>query len=331
MPLQANQRTMLPSPPRAPSPSPAPGAAPLAELATGPWQHVTCLHDGSTTAVYAVRPAGSEGKPVYALKRLQPFWASDSQAVAHLHGEARVASQVNHRNLIPVLSANLESPPIYLITPLLEGQTLEQWLAPSEVLTVRTPARGGVTSQPALPSAQALQPSLAASLWFVRQAAEALQALHQGGWMHGDVKPSNLFLSPSGHLTLIDLGFACQPSAGNWAPDRPSGGTPYYLAPETVVSKLRPDIRSDLYSLGVVFYRLLSGRLPFEGSSSAEVIQQQLQGKPRPLRDLAPQVPADVADLVHRLLAKEPLRRPSHPQTLVDELVQLELAHFACR
>lgn len=327
MPFQSQHRRTFSSSARARTAPAVPAAPPLAEAATGPWQHVACLHDGPMTAVYAVRPAEGSGEPVYVLKRLQPFWASDPQALAHLHREACVAAQVTHRNLIPVLAAQLEEPPVYLITPLLEGHTLERWLAPP-ASPVGKVSSAGTASQPAPQGAGALKPSLAASLWIVRQTAEALGALHQGGWMHGDVKPSNLFLSPTGHVTLIDLGFACQPSERHWALDQPLGGTPHYLAPERVVSKLRSDIRSDLYSLGVVLYRLLSGRLPFGGSSTAEVIQQQLQGQPRPLREWAPQVPQDVANLVHRLLAKEPLRRPIHPQALVDELVQLELVHF---
>ncbi len=140
-----------------------------------------------------------------------------------------------------------------------------------------------------------------------------------------------MFVSPQGHVTVIDLGYARRRDEARCEANRPLLGTPHYMAPEMLVSALRPDIRSDFYSLGVVLYRLLTGRLPFVGRDTAAVLHQQLQGKPRAVLDLAPQVPPAVAALAHRLLAKEPLRRPQSAQELIEELVCLELVHFERR
>ena len=115
------------------------------------------------------------------------------------------------------------------------------------------------------------------ALWIARQAAEALQALHTTGYLHGDVKPANLLVDRHGHVTLIDLG-----CAGRF-PDEPTlddpslSGTPSYLAPETFVG--RPsDRRSDLYSLGITLWEMLAGRLPTMGEDLAAVANFKRQG-----------------------------------------------------
>jgi serine/threonine-protein kinase len=169
------------------------------------------------------------------------------------------------------------------------------------------------------------------ALWIARQTAEAMDALHAAGWMHGDVKPSNIFISPEGHVTLLDLGFARRCNETGSAADRFVVGTCNYIAPEMIVSAVRPDIRSDIYSLGVVLFELLAGRLPFTGRDLAELAGEHQSASPPDLRRLAPYLPAEVVLLVRRMIAKEPLRRPQTPRELIDRLVELEIATFSER
>jgi serine/threonine protein kinase len=105
--------------------------------------------------------------------------------------------------------------------------------------------------------------------------AEALDALHAAGWMHADVKPSNVFVSSSGHVTLIDLGFARSADERGSIADRPLLGTLNYMAPEVLYSSRGGDIRSDVYSLGVTLFEMLTGRLPFDSQDVAELASQQ--------------------------------------------------------
>jgi serine/threonine-protein kinase len=112
------------------------------------------------------------------------------------------------------------------------------------------------------------------------------------------------------------------------AEDRPIVGTLAYMAPEMLVAKLPVDIRADLYSLGASLFEWLTGQLPFEGHSAAELVAQHRQELPADLRGLAPHLPTRVAQLVRRLLAKEPLRRPQSPRELVDALAALEIETF---
>jgi serine/threonine-protein kinase len=149
--------------------------------------------------------------------------------------------------------------------------------------------------------------------------------------MHGDVKPSNMMISPEGHVTLLDLGFARRNDETGSAVDRCVMGTCHYLAPEWITSALRPDIRSDIYSLGVVLFELFAGRLPFRAQDLAELAQQHKEAAPPDLRRLVPHLPTDVVHLVGQMMAKQPLRRPQKPRELIDRLVRLEIATFSER
>lgn len=241
----------------------------------------------------------------YALKLLRKKWHNVPAAVATIEREAEVGQAVPHRHLMPVLDARWTSTPYYVVLPHLRGATLAERLAGRPM-------------------------SLPMSLGVARQTAEALAALDAAGWMHADVKPSNIHVSPEGHVTLFDLGFARRSRDDESAVLRPVAGTIAYMAPEMITSSLTPDIRSDLYSLGAVLYECLSGRPPFRGDAAATV-EQILGRRPQSLTAINQNVPVSVAGLVERMLAKQPLRRPQTPREVVEALVPLEIEHFAER
>jgi serine/threonine-protein kinase len=273
----------------------------------GPWQLTQLLAEGPLTRVYQARPADSPESPAtYAVKALRREWWHEAHAIEMIRREAWVGRQASHPNLITVLGAQVAQPPFYLAMPYLKGESLAAMLASGR------------------------RPSLPQAMWIARQACEALVALaEQAGVIHGDIKPSNLLVAPDGHATLLDLGFCQTPSeARNWA-SRPVIGTLNYIAPERVTSACGSDTRSDLYSLGATLYEMLAGHPPFQAEGPAELIAMHRQEKPRCLRDARPGMPKPVASLVHRLLAKDPLRRPDSPAEVADELARLEIACFA--
>jgi serine/threonine-protein kinase len=274
----------------------------------GSWELVRWAGAGSLAEIYQARPVGSPADPpAYAVKRLRPEWRQKPEAVALFRREAMVGRQVSHPHLVPILAAYTAQPPYYLVMPWLTGCTLADRLA----------ACGGF--------------DLPEVLWIARQVGEALEALWSAGWMHGDVKPGNIHLSAEGHVTLLDLGFARHQQETGSAVDRCVLGTVNYLAPETIVSALRCDIRSDIYSLGVMLFEMLAGRLPFTGPTLAELAAQHRQDRAPELRRLAPQLPAGVIRLVREMLCKEPLRRPQTPRELIERLAALEIATFSER
>jgi serine/threonine-protein kinase len=289
-------------------------AAPLGRSAgaiepqVGRWQLTGQVGHGQWAGVYRARPASaaSDRPAVYAVKMLHENRRHDPVAIEMLAREAQVGRQVSHPHLIAILESQLKRAPQFLVMPWLEGTTLQTYAAARRLL-----------DPPAV-------------LWIARQTAEALDALDRSGWMHGDIKPSNIFLSPQGHATLLDLGFARHRDEPVEGP-RAIAGTGYYLAPEHVSSVYRPDVRSDIYSLGVVLYQLLAGRLPLEGATLEQIAIAHKQTAPLNLRRVAPHVPPRIAELVHGMLAKDPLRRPQSPAELVAELVRLEIETFSER
>ncbi len=287
------------------------GPAPPPSVSVGKWQLTSLAAEGSWACIYRARAseAPSDGErrpPAYALKMLRPDCQTSGQALGMLAREAQVARQVSHPHLIAIFEAQLKRPPQYLVMPWLEGASLQMCAA----------------------GQRSFDPP--AVLWIARQAAEAMAALERAGWTHGDIKPSNIFLSPTGHLTLLDLGFAHRRDEPNREP-LALAGTGYYLSPEHFIAAGRPDVRSDIYSLGVVLYQLLAGHLPLEGPTLEAMALAHRQSAPLPLRRATPHVPRRVAELVQRMLAKDPLRRPQSPAELVAELVRLEIETFSQR
>lgn len=275
----------------------------------GPWQLTRLLNEGDVSRVYLARPLDRpDVAPVYAVKTLRREWWRDANAIEMIRREAHAGRSASHPNLAPVLSAQVSQPPFYVVMPRIEGQRLDGQLA--------TGAR----------------PPLPVALWIARQVCQALAALYDStGMLHSDVKPANILVGADGHATLLDLGFCQTPhEARSWA-SRPVVGSLGYIAPEMVTSACAVGPRSDLYSLGATLYEMLTGRAPFASASPAELVAMHRQEKPECVRELRPELPKPVASLVHRLLAKEPLRRPATHAEVVDELARLEIACFAWR
>ena len=273
----------------------------------GPWQLVRPLNEGNFTRVYLARPAdGPQNQPAaYVVKVLRKEWWRDPQAIEMQRREAWVGGKVSHPNLLPTLSASVQEPPFYLVTPRVEGAPLSQLISDQEQL--------------AIPLA----------LWIARQTADGLDALYEGaGVIHTDVKPANIVVSPTGHATLIDFGFVqTSTEANHWA-TRPLAGTLAYIAPEMITSKLAAGPRSDIYSLGVTLYEMLTGHRPWETEDPGELAMLHREAKPTDVRALRPETPEPVADLIHAMLAKNPLRRPGSARELSTKLVRLEIKCF---
>lgn len=265
---------------------------------------------GSFAEVWQVleHPTGE----LYALKQLRADRLDQPAARQILMNEGEVGSKVSSDYVVKVYGVYTDSPPPHLLLEWLPGQTLEAYLSSRKKLFCRE------------------------ALWIARQCAQGMHSLLVAGYVHGDIKPSNIFILDDGRVKLIDLGFARpdQLSAIDLAGGGGSvlTGTPEYLAPEALLPRnsagsngFSCGISRDIYSLGVTLYRMLTGVLPFHGDSVADVLKQHQQAMPVPLRSLAPDVPREVADLVHRLLSKESLRRGGGLSWLIQDLIGLEL------
>src|SRR5499427_305582 len=259
---------------------------------------------GGMGAVYYAYHSGIDRR--VALKILQPNIAlSDEHVVELFEREAKLAGRLSHENIVDVNDAGRTDEGIaYIVMEWLDGRTLDEELL-----------RQG---------------------WFgfgraagiARQIAAALGEAHRKHVIHRDLKPGNIMLidSPSGrdHVKVLDFGIG-KALGETMASSMVSTvvGTPHYASPEQLTVGGRIDGRSDIYSLGVILYRMLGGKPPFNSPSMGEVIQMQLTAEPAPLFTLRPETPAAVERLVTSMLAKNPARRP---QSAVEVIATLDLA-----
>ncbi len=262
---------------------------------------------GSWSTVYRAAPRTSPTIGNYAIKVLHSHLENDPFAISLLRTEAKVGQAVSHRHVVPILSAHVEERPFFVVMPFLSGKTLEVDLNSGH-------------AQP-----------VAESLWIIRQAAEALESLWSMGWLHGDIKPSNLMISAAGHVTLLDLGFARR-LEGSTSRQRPwVAGTINYLAPEWICGNIPPDIRGDIYSLGVILYQLLTGKRPYRVQSPTDLTRIHREVRIPGPRTWASWIGKEVASLVMSMLAVDPLRRPQNPRELRERLLRLEIENLAER
>jgi serine/threonine-protein kinase len=274
---------------------------PGASLPTiGQWRLTRLVGAGQWTRVYRARPASSDDRSWgdFAVKLLAPEFADDPLARALLRREAQISRQVQHSQLATVLADHSASEPPHLVLPYLDGLSLRD-------VVQRGPTR------------------ISTALHFVRQVAEALVALHEAGWLHGDVKPENVRVGPAGHATLLDLGLARQLGSESCSARYVLATTLAYAAPESFSEGERLSGAADIYSLGIVLWELLTGQPPFV-ADPVEVVDLHRRQAPPDLRTLRPHVTAELAEIVRLMLAKEPLRRPEAPR-LVRMLVEQEI------
>jgi len=269
----------------------------------GSWQLEGRLGSGQFTDVYAARADGSSAdQPAdYALKMLKPNCANDPRSHHLIAREALASRDVASPHLISVLAAQTKTEPRYLVAPRLFGGTLGRMLK----------------------DAKTLAPPIA--LWIVRQTADALNAMHKKGWLHGDIKPDNIFVARDGHVTLIDLGFARRFDEG--LDETELAGSMAYLAPEMFTLAAQPSAACDIYSLGITLFECVTGQVPFTVKGDEELALAHLREIPPNPRTLQPNLSPRLCRLLREMLAKEPLRRPSSDE-LISRLLDLEIDTF---
>jgi serine/threonine protein kinase len=258
------------------------------------------LGGGPLTCVYAARE-GATDRPC-AVKTIREEWDDPTTAVKLLQREARAGLAVRHPHLVRLLHTHVTRPPYFLVMELLGGESLRRRLRRDYRLDV------------------------ASTVGIARQTAEALIALHRAGFLHADVKPDNVRLVGDGAAMLIDLGFAHRP--GENAALRRNGyllGTANYLAPELCTFQADGDAASDLFSLGVLMFEMLTGRLPYPSGSVAQTMRRHACDPPADVRRHAPSLPPVLAGLVERMLAHKPASRP-RGAAVVQQLIALEIA-----
>ncbi len=218
------------------------------------------------------------------------LYGSDEPFVRRFEREALAVGALSHEHILPLYDFGEQRPWYYLVMPFIEGGTLRDYLYKRERLTVEEAGS------------------------FLEQIASALQNAHDHGVVHRDVKPSNILLRPDGHAYLADFGLARAKLEAKFQTH--SGamiGTPEYMAPEQ--SNGHNDHRSDIYSLGIILYQMLTGHVPFTADSPVAVTLKHIQSTPTPPRQLNNTIPLTIENIMLKALAKAPEERYQEAKT----------------
>jgi len=274
----------------------------------GAFRIISHIATGGMGDVYLAEDSKLQRK--IALKVLTADFARDQERVRRFRQEARAASGLNHPNIITIYDIGEEGGIHYIAMELVEGDTIRQRLAD----------RG-------LAITEALDVAI--------QAASALEAAHQAGIVHRDIKPENIMIRPDGYAKVLDFGLAklAEPQVPDSTARATSRdtvktepgmvmGTARYMSPEQARG-LHLDGRTDVFSMGVVLYEMITGQPPFKGDTAIDSVAAMLNTEPGPLAVYAPSAPQELEPVVRRAMRKDRLQRYQSMGQFLADLVEL--------
>lgn len=255
----------------------------FAELQRSPWVKVFKAFDQQRQQMVIVKALMDEAAPTRVREQLL--------------AESSLSQRLSHPNLRRVYEAGMRDGRPYLILEYVEGGALAEVIGPS--------GRGGLPFE--------------MCVWITKEVARALQALHDQGILHRDIKPGNIFWSVAGEIKLGDLGLAVELDDAQ----QNLAGTIMYFPPEIILGQTATEA-SDLFSLGAVLYEMLTGEPPFIDHTTSAMLHRIANFEPTPVEKLRPQIPPELATLSRQLLAKEPEQRLARATELLERLDHFE-------
>ncbi len=268
----------------------------------GRFEISSVLGQGAMGVVYLANDPEIE-RPV-AIKTVRPEamrGESAGEIEARFLKEAKLAGRLQHPSIVTVYDVGRDRDVCFIAMEYVEGKPLTRYLRASDALP------------------------LTAKIGIIRQVAEALAHAHERGVLHRDIKPGNILIAKDGRVKVTDFGIGKFTAAATSELTRTGQmiGSPAYMSPEQVRGE-KVDARSDLFSLGVVLYELLTGVRPFPGESITTLVYQILHTEPRDPRELKADLPMSTREVMARLLAKQPEKRPADARGFVRELGRIE-------
>ncbi len=270
----------------------------LSGSAIGPYRLMGILGTGGMGRVYLAEDTRL-GRKV-ALKLLPPGLAGDVQLRSRLVREARLAAALDHPNVCTIYEVGEDGPHCFIAMQYVTGQTLKQSIG-GRPLAIET------------------------MLPLILQVADGLSAAHALGIIHRDIKPANIVVTPGGQAKVLDFGLAKALDDRDSDVTRTIGvaGTPAYMSPEQARGS-HLDHRTDIFSLGAVLYEMATGRPPFRGESVRETLQAVVERPQVPARQLNPDVPPGLSEVIDRALAKDPRDRYQSIDDVIAGLRRLQ-------
>lgn len=234
-----------------------------------------------------------------AIKLLHPFLADDTEFKERFEREARNVARLKHPNIVQVydFEFDIESESYYMVMELIDGQTLKDHL--ESLGNERMP--------------------ISAVLRIIKSALEALAYAHGRGMIHRDIKPANLMLENDGRVVLTDFGIAKIVTGNQFTASGGMVGTPAYMSPEQGLGETA-DERCDVYSMGVILYQMVTGKLPYDGETPLATVLKHLNDPIPSARAANPEVPDAVERIIRKAMAKQPEERYQTAQEMLDDV-----------
>ena len=261
------------------------------------------IGEGGMARVYRARHKLVDAQ--FAVKVMNPLLARDPVVRERFRREAASAKKIAHPNIIEIFEeGDTGDGTAYMVMEYLSGSSLADEVT-----------RGPISATRALP--------------LMIQMARGIARAHDLGVIHRDLKPENIFVCKGPHgredeelIKLLDFGIALSRQDSRLTGTGELFGTPQYMAPERITST-DAGPSADLYSLGIIFYEMIAGKLPFDAPDIASFFVRHLKEAPAPIRKIVPNIPESLADLIEQLLAKEPKLRPVDGHKVTSELVAI--------
>jgi serine/threonine protein kinase len=265
----------------------------------GPYRVFEILGSGGMGVVFKAEDPQLQRQ--VAVKAMLPALASDPLAKERFFREARAAASVKHDNVVTIHQVDEDRGVPFLAMEFLEGEALDK----------------RIDREGKLPREEVLR--------IGREIAAGLAAAHDKGLVHRDIKPGNIWLeAPNGRVKILDFGLARAPGGDSHLTNKGVIlGTPAYMCPEQATGRT-PDTRGDLFSLGCILYAMGAGKLPFRGKDPISTLVDVVSHEPKHVRELAPTLPQEFADLVMQLLEKKPENRPPSARAVTEMIAALE-------
>jgi len=275
---------------------------PKEELTTGStfagrYQIIEELGKGGMGRVYKVLDKEVNAK--VALKLIKPEIASEKKTIERFRNELRVARDIAHKNVCRMYDLGREEGAYYITMEYVSGEDLKSFIRRSGVISVGK------------------------AISIANQVCEGLLEAHRLGVVHRDLKPQNIMIDKEGNARIMDFGIARSLRAKGITGSGVMIGTPEYMSPEQVDGK-EADQRADIYSLGVILYEMVTGKVPFEGDTAFSIGVKQKSEIPRPPKDVNEQIPEDLNKVILKCMEKEKENRYQSVTELHSELMNLE-------
>lgn len=263
----------------------------------GRYEIIEELGKGGMGKVYRVED--KKIKQEVALKLIKPEVASDKKTIERFSNELKTARMISHRNVCRMFDLGEEKGTHYITMEYVPGEDLKSFIKRARQLTAGT------------------------AIGIAKQVCEGLAEAHRLGVVHRDLKPQNVMIDKEGNARIMDFGIARSIKGKGITGEGVMIGTPEYMSPEQVEGK-DTDQRSDIYSLGIILYEMVTGRVPFEAETPFAVGVMQKSEMPRNPQELNSQIPDDLSQFILRCLEKNKEKRPQSAGELRSELESIE-------